>query len=49
MKEKQKRKTASNEAVSATSFLFLTNREQEIPDFYKWWDELRLMWRCPWF
>ena len=22
--------------------MYLTRREQEIPHFYKWWDELRL-------
>ena len=27
--------------ISMVSSAILTHREQEIPDFYKWWDELR--------
>lgn len=27
--------------LSSITFILLTRREQEIPHFYKWWDELR--------
>lgn len=29
-------------ALCRLAFLLWTRREQEIPHFYKWWDELRI-------